>query len=99
MGDAEPEVLLLYRLEAAEGRADKATAEATAQAAQLQDLFRRYKAFKSSDVAGLGARLRAALSGGSSVHGTTCSATAAGGKENDKTAAALLRSAACRWSS
>ena len=66
-------------------------AKAASQAAQLQDLFTRYKAFKSSEVADLVARLRVAMSGGG---GGGVNASAAGGKENDKAAAALLRSAA-----
>jgi hypothetical protein len=85
MNDAQ---LCRHRLEAAEGRADKAAAEAATQAAQLRDLFVRYKAFKSSEVADLAARLRMAMSGGS---GGVDGNSAAGGKENDKAAAALLR--------
>lgn len=75
------------RLEAAESRADTAAAEAATQAAQLQHLFGRYKTFKSAEVADLDARLRAAMSGGGGFSATH----AAGGKENDKAAAALLR--------
>lgn len=80
--------MLVHRLEAAEGRADKAAAEAATQAAQLRDLFTRYKAFKSSEVADLAARLRVAIAGDSGGGGGN---SAAGGKENDKAAAALLR--------
>ena len=76
-----------HRLEAAEGRADKAVADAATQAAQLRDLFTRYKNFKSAEVADLVARLRVAISSGGGGGGNS----AAGGKENDKAAAALLR--------
>jgi hypothetical protein len=83
------------RLEAAESRADKAAADAATQAAQLQHLFGRYKAFKSAEVADLDARLRAAMSGSGGSGSANCdTALAAGGKENDKAAAALLRLAA-----
>ena len=86
IADSSYDQLCWHRLEAAEGRADKAVAEAVTQAAQLRDLFTRYKAFKSSEVADLAARLRVAMSGGGGGGGS-----AAGGKENDKAAAALLR--------
>lgn len=78
----------LFRLASVEGKAEKAAAAAAAQLAQMRDLFARYKAFKSSEVADLDARLRAALA---SPAGVVAQAAAAGGKENDKTAAALLR--------
>ncbi len=60
------------------------------QAAQMQELFARYKAFKSSEVGDLEARLGAALRCGGG--GATCGP----GKENNAAAAALQHDALLR---